>query len=249
MRSLRVVSLLVAGLGCWLADGALAADLAPKAEVYKAVPPPAPTYFWTGCYIGTNVGWGWAHNDYNDPLAAPPANALGGHSANGVMLGGQTGCDYQFGSWVVGLQGQFDGADMSATHLGIDDFFTSRNFWFGSATGRIGYTWLPNLLAYARGGAAWLRNDETKVDLATGLLEGRATNDRFGWLVGAGLEYQTAPGWSIFVEYDFVDFGTRRVDYTNFEAPVPPTFPIDIKQTMQIAEIGFNYRWGGMPLR
>ena len=34
-----------------------------------------------------------------------------------------------------------------------------------------------------------------------------ASNDRSGWTVGGGLEYMFGPGWSVFGEYNYMDFG------------------------------------------
>jgi outer membrane immunogenic protein len=39
---------------------ALAADLRARPPVYKAPPPPAPIWSWSGCYIGGHIGGGYA---------------------------------------------------------------------------------------------------------------------------------------------------------------------------------------------
>jgi len=50
---------------------------------------------------------------------------------------------------------------------------TDQRALFGpTATVRVGYTVLPNLLILRRGGAAWVAIARPKVDLVTGLLEG-----------------------------------------------------------------------------
>ena len=36
--------------------------------------------------------------------------------------------------------------------------------------------------------------------------------DRSGWTVGGGLEWMFAPGWSVFGEYNYMDFGRKDVD-------------------------------------
>src|SRR5262249_55519438 len=70
---------------------------------------------WTGCYVGANVGGGWASNSSNDVAGAVTGVAgadLGSHTAGGFIGGGQIGCDYQAGVCVFGLQGMFDGSGM-----------------------------------------------------------------------------------------------------------------------------------------
>ena len=51
------------------------------------------------------------------------------------------------------------------------------------------------------------------------------------------------PSWSVFLEYDFLGFGTRSVTF----APTGPTtgpFAYDIRQNVQTVLVGLNYRFG-----
>jgi outer membrane immunogenic protein len=206
---------------------------------------PAPSfsgYAWTGCYIGATVGYGGADNAFTDPLAAPIEADIGSHVAAGFMGGGQAGCDYQFGSWIIGLQGMGSAFGGSATHLAIGDFYSSRNSWLTTATARVGVTVTPNLMVYGRAGAAWMRDHQTKVDLVTGLLEGTADETRSGWTIGAGGEYLFLPNWSVFAEYGYMDFGTRRTTFVTPDIP-PAFFPLDIQQRVHTARVGVNVRF------
>ena len=209
-----------------------------KAPVAAPVAPP-PT--WTGCYIGVNIGGGWARERYTDPLAAVPADApLGSHTASGVVGGGQVGCDYQFGNFVIGAQGMFDASDMKGNHvlLGEGDLFDTRIPWFATATGRLGYAFQPSFLLYVKGGGAWKRQEETITDL--GVVEGLATVNRSGWVVGGGFEWQFFPGWSFFAEYNFMDFGTKRIA---FAVPGDLPFPLDVREDISVVMAGVNYRF------
>jgi outer membrane immunogenic protein len=211
----------------------------------KALSTPAPAYVWTGCYVGANVGVGSARKDFFDPLGVPPADNLGGHVATGIVGGGQIGCDYQLGAWVIGLQGMFDAADLRERHLAFGDFYESRVHWFATATARVGYLFMPNLLGYVKGGAAWVRDEQAKIDFVTGLDEGREHVTRNGWTVGVGAEVLFARNWSLFAEFNHMDFGTRRINFKNLEVPpVPPTFPLDITQRVETFLAGINYRFG-----
>src|SRR5262245_45913828 len=53
-----------------LAGSATAADLARAPAPYQPPPPPSPVFSWTGCYVGANVGGGWASNSSNDVAGA-----------------------------------------------------------------------------------------------------------------------------------------------------------------------------------
>jgi len=217
---------------------AVAADMPLKAPIK-----PLPVVSWTGCYVGANVGGGWADKTYNDPLAAFPDNILGSHTASGVLGGGQVGCDYQVGRWVFGAQGAAEAADLNATHLALGDFYSTHIPWLAMATVRVGYAVTPNLLLFGRAGAAWVRDHETKVDLVTGLLEGTANVTRSGWTAGAGAEYLISARWSLFADYSYMDFGTRQTIYVTPDVP-PAFFPLDIRQRVQMVRVGVNFRFG-----
>jgi outer membrane immunogenic protein len=64
---MRKLLLATTALAALVVTPALAADMA--APVYKAPPPPAPIFSWTGFYIGLNGGYGWGH----DPVTFSPA--------------------------------------------------------------------------------------------------------------------------------------------------------------------------------
>lgn len=99
-----------------LAAEAGAADLR-RPMPTKAPPPAAVSYAtWTGCYIGANVGYGWARYKYSPTTdVAPSLDEAPDQDANGVVGGGQVGCDYQFDPFVIGIQGMFDGTGIDGT--------------------------------------------------------------------------------------------------------------------------------------
>jgi outer membrane immunogenic protein len=69
-----------------------------------AAPPPAPVYTWTGMYLGANIGysWGQSKNDRTLPGFGVTINET--QNIDGVIGGGQTGYNYQFGAWVWGFE-------------------------------------------------------------------------------------------------------------------------------------------------
>jgi outer membrane immunogenic protein len=207
--------------------------------VYKA---PAPVFSWTGCYLGGNIGDGWASKDWANPEGSAPGDRGTAHF-NGLVGGGQVGCDYQFaGAWVVGVQGLFDGSGMKGHVLDTanNNFdLTTRINWFSTATARLGYAIQPDMLLYAKGGAAWVRDRQVELNLGAPFALGTFT--RSGWIVGGGFERMFAPNWSFFVEYDYMNFGTNR-DPLVLVAGGPHHW--DIKQNVQTALFGINYRFG-----
>ena len=82
MRKLLVAT---AALAALVGTPAFAADMA--APVYKAPPPAAPMFSWTGFYIGLNGGYGWGH----DPVTFSAANAAAvPYFVGGAVPGGVT---------------------------------------------------------------------------------------------------------------------------------------------------------------
>ena len=136
------------------------------ADLYRAPPPPPVSYVppviatntWTGFYAGINGGYGWGSGgntiSYFDGLdqsaRAQPQGGFGG---------GQIGYNYQTGSFVFGVETDFQGAGISnsvtgTTANGFD--FTSKESidWFGTARGRLGFA-VGNALLYGTGGFAY----------------------------------------------------------------------------------------------
>jgi len=205
----------------------LAADLG-RAPVYKTPPAPYVPLNWTGCYIGGNLGGGWTH----------VSTDLGSDTISGFVGGGQIGCDYQFASnWVIGIQGLFDGADLS-TNQDFGGFIGAGKLdWFATITGRLGYAVAPTFLLYFKGGAAFTHDNATRSNFATGSVSPT------GWTIGGGGEWMFAPRWSVFVEYNYLDFGNNTITFSgglpDDVGPQTATF----KQNIQNVLVGVNYRF------
>jgi len=171
-----------------LATGsALAADL-PYRKAPVDVPPPPST--WTGLYIGMNAGYSMAGSDTfqdgglvlrNAFTIAPPGSAnaaalsswsTGHASMSGFLGGGQAGYNYQWTSFVAGLEADIQGsgvngegsaggawktgtaAGASAVSQTAIDLRKDVD-WLGTVRGRVGWLYSPTLLLYATGGLAY----------------------------------------------------------------------------------------------
>jgi outer membrane immunogenic protein len=229
-----------------------AADL--PTHLSMKAPAMAPLYNWTGCYIGANAGGGSDRETFTDvdPNSLPNFD-LGSEHASGAMGGGQIGCDYQAGNWVVGAQGMFDATDFKGSnHVApgpgdrhFPDLYdlSSRVSWVSTATARIGYAIQPQLLLYVRGGAAWMRSDLNFSIAAMGVTNTyTGVETRTGWTAGAGLEYLIAANWSVFAEYSHMDFGSSTLNTTFIPDPSP--VPIRIGHRIDTVMLGLNYRIG-----
>jgi outer membrane immunogenic protein len=224
-------------------------------------PPPAPVASWTGCYIGGNVGAGWAHQSQNRvdiigptiaPTVAGPAPApYGSETDNSIIGGGQVGCDYQFApGWVIGIQGQFDWGNLHGSHpVTAFPTFTmnDKTSNFDTATARLGYAVQPNVLAYVKGGGAWAHNHDAAFGTVPfPFLSEQASWTASGWTVGGGLEYRFAPAWSAFIEYDYLGFGTKTVTFVAPPGLTSSGEHIAIGENVQELKVGVNFRFNGL---
>jgi outer membrane immunogenic protein len=246
-----------------LASAAQAADLPRKAPVYKA-PPVAAPFSWTGFYIGGHVGYGWGKkewSDFFDPLN-PIVSSSGpdaSYDTDGFLAGGQIGYNWQTGNIVFGVEADASWTDIKgsggndpATTLGpsgtgcLDqlDPCTTKIQALGTITGRLGVA-VDRTLFYAKGGAAWVREKHTAGStdpfFPADSYHATVEKTRWGWTVGAGLEYAFAGNWSGKIEYNYLDFGDEKV---SFIFPLPGSGAGGtLTQHIHVVKGGINYRF------
>jgi len=193
MRAILAAGAAIAVMG--MSVGAQAADLprpVPVPMVTKAPPYVEQAFNWSGFYIGVNGGGGWGHA-FSD--------LSGGMHTSGGVAGGTVGYNAQFGSWVLGFEGDIDWSDVSgSTSAGGCPGCSIKNDWLSTARGRVGYA-VGNWLPYVTGGLA-VGDVQASVPGFSG-----ATNTQVGWAAGAGVEFALTNQWSAKLEYLHVDLG------------------------------------------
>jgi outer membrane immunogenic protein len=218
----------------------------------KAVPPaPLPViYNWSGFYIGANGGWAQAHNCWDFVTVAGLVFSDGCRNVSGGVLGGQIGYRWQTGSFVFGLEGQGDWADLSGTRASIlAPAFAERTRvnGLGLFTGQVGYAWNAALV-YLKGGAAVTGTDYSILALPGSLAVATASATRWGGTVGVGFEYGFAPNWSAGLEYDHLFMGHANNSFSVVN-PIVAGALNRIGQDVDMVTLRVNYRFGwGAPL-
>jgi outer membrane immunogenic protein len=233
-----------------LTGAASAADLAARPYT-KAPAPMVSVYNWTGFYIGVNGGGGWADKDwdiYNNGGVAFAGIREGSHTASGATVGGQVGYRWQASNWVFGLEAQGNWADFTGSNTSL--FFvpgtvTNRTKVdaLGLFTGQVGYAW-NNVLWYVKGGAAVARDKYEGVTTINGFVFDRATDTRWGGVVGTGIEFAFAPNWSVALEYDHLFMGRQDVTLTATNTNLFSRGE-SIRQDIDMVTARINYRFGG----
>jgi outer membrane immunogenic protein len=220
-----------AAFAALIGSSAFAADMGLKAPAAPTYTPPSS---WSGFYIGANGGYGWSQSSTTaDPFqnfttATPVIPPFGiSQQLSGALAGVQLGYNYQMSAWVLGVEGDFDGAGLNnssqATALdplggaggtATDGFMAHEDIeWLATLRGRLGYTWGPSML-YVTGGGAWegvkdsylLSTDTARVDVYSASSGASITTTRSGWVVGGGWEWMINPNWIARLEYLHYDF-------------------------------------------
>jgi outer membrane immunogenic protein len=148
------------------------------------------------------------------------------------------------------------------TLVASSGFASSKTDFITTATGRLGYTFgrLGEGMVYAKGGAAWARDKyqfygqvsaTSCVQIVAAQCVVGATvvtpfnfagsETRLGWTVGAGVEWAFWDAWSVKLEYDYLDFGSRTV---TFNDPLFGAATINVSEHISEVKLGVNYRFG-----
>jgi outer membrane immunogenic protein len=260
------VALVALSLGT---PAAFAADK--RVPAYTPPPPPAPVYTWSGCYVGASAGSSTGKSQHFATSGSTFSNpALGAGNAipagtpitdsfdvSGFIGGFQGGCNWQWGVWVFGIEGdgsatnksgqQFEGALVPLNAVQVNWVSQTQERWLVTARARLGWTIWDRTMVYATGGAAWAKIDASEWVFAangtgpirTGHLE---SNTRSGWTVGAGAEYAVGYGWSVKGEFLYVKFD----DYTTFTTgpfAANSVSPREVKLEDYIWRAGMNYKF------
>lgn len=225
----------------------------------------AATPTWSGCYLGSNAGYGRAEADATDtpfrdgPLAGSGVawNSVGGpydqiSTDDGGLTGGvEAGCDRQFdlggAAFVLGGVIDFSLMNLGATGTSAISSNTHATFdmdWAASARLRAGVA-ASNVLFYVTGGYALANVDvgafSNPTTPTSGDMNVSGGGTESGWVAGGGVEWRFRPDWSVGLEYLHYDFGTiTATGPATFPPGAFPRFENDV--TFDTVRIGLKWR-------
>jgi outer membrane immunogenic protein len=205
-----------------------AADV-PMKNFYKSPPRSVTAFYnWTGLYAGFNLGYGSGTSAWDVPAVTL--------RPKGMMYGATLGYNWQMGSIVYGVEGDFNFSTMkesAACDVGVT--CETKNTWLGTARGRIGYAF-DRFLPYVTAGGAFGNIKATRSDIL-GVTSASAT--KFGWAFGGGLEYAFLSNWSAKLEYLYVDLG-------KFDCGIScGAVPDNVSFKANLLRFGLNYKFSG----
>jgi outer membrane immunogenic protein len=248
-----------------------AADLS-VAPIYRAPPPPAPVYNWTGCYVGGGGGYAmWNQNSFVTAPNGTPVTASQSNGGNGWFGQGQVGCDYQFRlplfsflspEVVIGAFGDYEGGSIQGSNSfpsfpGVTGQEKETSTW--AVGGRAGVLVTPRFLTYFDGGFTQARFNGVNYNLAiagggpSGI--SLASQNYNGWFLGSGFEYAfdwlPIPGLFLKTEYRYSQYGGNGVNVplsgaTINGVPVTGASLNSQKATQFIStELVYRFNWFG----
>jgi outer membrane immunogenic protein len=198
---------------------ALAADL----PVMLGKAPIDPYFNWTGFYVGGNIGGSFGYSDTTLTLGG--GSVTPSSNMNGVIGGAQMGFNWQTGSWIWGLETDFQGSTQSASGDGSrtenfvtycaqcaayiygtengQESYSEKLRWFGTLRGRFGYTpihpWFfsNQMMFYATGGLAYGQVQTSSAFTFTEIctLLGNTVNQQFDTMTSSFTN--TRVGWTV----------------------------------------------------
>lgn len=221
-----------AAIVAFSAPGA-AADMTAR----QYTPAVAPVYSWSGIYGGVNAGWAWGPTNWLFDVV----HTTTAHQVSGGFGGFQAGYNFQIRSFVLGVEGDYEFANVNGSSLCPNPAFLchSKVRNIADIAGRIGFAW-DRVLFYAKGGEAWTFN---RYDAISSFNTAAGTETRSGWLGGVGIEYAYDACWTVKAEYNYLDLGTKTVTRHNANGSLASS--IDVTEKLNVAKVGINYKFGG----
>ena len=224
--------------------------LAMAAEFRRAIPAyqaPAPSYDWTGFYVGAYFDGHWVKSN-SSAVNNATGTSFPANSGNTSQWGGgvQLGFDYMLPSrLVLGVAADMSsGGTKTATVSDASGTSANQTTVFDSETirGRIGYA-ADNVLLYATGGLAWSNDQFVRTQLIGTVNNATAGTDeavnigRLGWAIGGGVAYAFAQDWNVFAEYRYTNFGTSTLSL--------PLSQLTMTSTISLSSVAFgvNYKF------
>ncbi|MBP1843473.1 outer membrane immunogenic protein [Rhizobium petrolearium] len=226
----RIFAALVLTIGA--AGEGYAAD--PTVVNPPSEPPVQPVFSWTGFYLGANAGGGFAGDDKVGLHSGDVhIGDFGSVDVSGFAGGGQIGYNFQFdNNWVVGIEADFQGADISdsVTESGLHT--SSKIDWYGTLRPRVGYA-VDRTLFYGTGGLAYGHIDYKTSFGGVTLIDDDKTS--VGWALGAGVEHAFTDHLTAKFEYQYVKFDKFDAEGDAFWTRATPDF--------HSIRVGLNYKF------
>jgi outer membrane immunogenic protein len=227
-----------------------------------------PADFWSGWYVGGNVGGSWADTKLRTQVT-PGTGAAGISAADAAAIsaashdtsnkagftgGAQGGYNYLYNNmWLFGVEGDIGGMDIrsSATKPLASTVVPGRVYtinqevnagWLITLRPRVGYTY-NRYLVYGTIGVAWADlKYQASLTSNSGMppLAASSSATKTGWAGGIGVAYAYSPNWHLRGEWLYADLGhANAATLSATSASIRP----DDNVAANLVRVGVDYRF------
>jgi outer membrane immunogenic protein len=175
---------------------------------------------WSGFYVGGHLGCAWAGQTWTNTNNAI-IGGLGDTATfdnDGWIGGAQLGYNWQFGRWVVGLEGTYSNGNSKDETAGQDGIFAYRLSadisHIITATARLGYAFDNRFMGYVKAGFA-SAEIEAGSFLTNGAqsASGSSSSRHNGYALGAGIEYMATNNIVLGLDYTFINLEDKEYSF------------------------------------
>lgn len=179
-------------------------------------------------------------------------------TAGGFLFGVQGGYNWQFDpNFLIGIEGDIQGTNIEGRVSvsitdetgallmpgdSLDAELGTNLDWFATIRPRIGWV-NDRFVVYATGGLAWGQTTSsiTATLADSTLIDESITNDRFGWTIGAGIEYALFDNITFKTEYLYTDLGSEQIVDLDFGEGYNFAMNSDVK--FHVVRAGLNFQF------
>jgi outer membrane immunogenic protein len=236
----RVVKSAAVGLCALLTTAAVAADLGSRGSVKDAPVPGASR--WAGFYLGGQIGHGRAFYSGTFDNGDLEQLLLRDLDLSGLVGGVHAGYNLQKGGLVLGIEGDFDWADLQdkTTFVDGENFVTGNIQWLATVRGRLGIA-SDRALIYATAGVAFMAAKYTSGEVGEPAGPGTLDFANAGFVVGGGAEYALTDRISLRLQGLYYVFNDKKDTRTLSSDSDPGDFAKF--QDAYAVTIGASYRF------
>lgn len=226
-----------------MASTAMAADLIVEEEAVVDVP--AAGYDWSGAYVGVTAGFGVLTAD--QPLSESDPYWYGTYYGNheitgdGFSAGVGAGANAQFGSFVLGLDGDINWTNLEASADYEGEYYkiSSQWDWYATLRAKAGIA-IDSLLLYATAGVAAVNTTYSYcyyADCSDYSYDESYTQTQFGVVAGVGAEVAVSDDISLKGEVLYIGLPTETVASPYYE------YDADFTTSAVVGRVGLNWHF------
>jgi outer membrane immunogenic protein len=216
---------------------------------------PSSASVWRGGYLGVQGGVA-GQSAYLDDRDAVTTGDRFDQRKTGGTIGGLLGYNWQQGSFVYGVEGDWNWVRARTSLITPNNGGTGEDLsasyavsWLATLRGRAGLA-LGATLLYVTGGLAFghVENDfDVSASVAGGHLATFAQNEtKVGWAAGVGVEHMFSQHWTARAEFRYADLGATSVacsSATDFNGCVSNNDKGTFTNTLKLGLVGLAYKF------